>query len=175
MNKVAVFGKPGSGKSMLSKLLAEATGLPLYQLDLIAYQHNGQRVERDVFEQNHNDILAEDSWIIDGLGPLNTFNDRLTKADTLIYIDLPYRVSYWFVTKRLFRGIICTPDSWPKGCSVINGSLQSYRTLKRCPAFWNANFMRELNALSHGKTLHVIRSTKALNQFIVKCNKLSKV
>ncbi len=32
MKKVAVFGKPGGGKSTLSKTLSQITGLPLFQL-----------------------------------------------------------------------------------------------------------------------------------------------
>ncbi|WP_417585873.1 AAA family ATPase [Nitrincola sp.] len=31
MHKIAVFGKPGSGKSTLSKALATATGIPLHR------------------------------------------------------------------------------------------------------------------------------------------------
>lgn len=36
MNKIAVFGTPGSGKSTLSKALASVTGIQLHQLDSIA-------------------------------------------------------------------------------------------------------------------------------------------
>jgi len=39
-----VFGKPGSGKSTLSKALAAATGIPLYQLGSILYENNGELV-----------------------------------------------------------------------------------------------------------------------------------
>ena len=49
MKKIAVFGKPGSGKSTLSKSLAFATGIPLYQLDSIVYKKNGDLVEREIF------------------------------------------------------------------------------------------------------------------------------
>ena len=35
MNKIAVFEKPGGGKSTLSKQLSIATGVDLFSLDLI--------------------------------------------------------------------------------------------------------------------------------------------
>lgn len=49
MQKVAVFGKPGSGKSTISKAIASATDLPLHQLDSIVYKPNVEPVERNVF------------------------------------------------------------------------------------------------------------------------------
>ena len=44
MNKVAVFGNAGGGKSTLSKHLAEMTGLPLVALDLLKYKPGGGEV-----------------------------------------------------------------------------------------------------------------------------------
>ena len=38
MKKIVVFGKPGSGKSTLSKKLAAATGIKLHALDSIVYK-----------------------------------------------------------------------------------------------------------------------------------------
>lgn len=38
MNRVAVFGKPGGGKSTLSRKLSAITGIKLYALDLIQYK-----------------------------------------------------------------------------------------------------------------------------------------
>ena len=46
MKKIAVFGKPGGGKSTLSKELAAATGIELYPLDLIEFQKNGRSARR---------------------------------------------------------------------------------------------------------------------------------
>ena len=92
MKKVAVFGKPANGKSTLSKRLASATGIKLYALDSILYEQNGQEIDRESYEEAHENILSSEEWIIEGFGPinsLNSFHRRLEEADTLIYIELP--------------------------------------------------------------------------------------
>jgi len=168
MKKIAVFGKPGSGKSTLSKKLASATGIQLHPLDSIVYKTNGDRVDRKTYDREHGTILSSESWIIDGLGPIESFNKRLDTADTLIYIELPYTVSYWLVTKRLLKGLIVRPEGWPDGSSILKGTLESYRTLKLCPKFWNVDFMKKLEEISTNKSLYVIRSISELNNFVDK-------
>jgi adenylate kinase family enzyme len=177
MKKIAVFGKPGSGKSTLSKNLASATGIHLHPLDSIVYKKNGEMVDRKIYDKEHENILSSDSWIIDGFGPIESFYKRLDVADTLIYIELPYSVSYWLVTKRLLKGLIVKPEGWPDGSSILKGTLESYRTLKLCPKFWDDAFMKKLKKISTNKTLYVIRSITELNSFVEKnvsfkvCNK----
>ncbi|MDH5897004.1 adenylate kinase [Vibrio splendidus] len=166
MKKVAVFGKPGSGKSTISKALALATGIELHQLDSIVYKANGEFVEREVFDQAHDNIINSKSWIIDGFGPLGSFNTRLEAADTLVYIDLPYPISYWFVTKRMLKGLFVKPEGWPDGSSVIKGTIQSYKTLKLCPKFWNDDFRLRLELRAKEKEVHIIRSVSELNNFV---------
>ena len=169
MKKVAVFGKPASGKSTLSKKLASATGIKLHAIDSILYKPNGHEVDRDIYHEIHENILSSEAWIIEGFGPmdsLDSFNRRLEEADTLIYIELPYTVSYWLVTKRLLKGLFVKPEGWPDGSSVIKGTLQSYKVLKRCPGFWNSDFLQRLENRSADKTLHVIRSVSELNSFV---------
>lgn len=168
MKKIAVFGKPGSGKSTLSKNLASATGIRLYALDSIVYKKNGDLVERETYDKAHENILSSENWIIDGFGPIDSFYRRLNVADTLIYIDLPYIVSYWLVTKRLLKGLVVKPEGWPDGSSVLKGSLESYKVLKLCPKFWNDSFMQQLEKLSANKSLYVIRSMSELNNFVDK-------
>lgn len=110
MKKIAVFGKPGSGKSTLSKNLASATSIKLHALDSILYRNNGDLVDRKMYHEEHEKILSSESWIIDGFGPIESFNKRLDAADTLIYIELPYVTSYWLVTKRLLKGLVVKPE-----------------------------------------------------------------
>ena len=164
MKKVSVFGKPGSGKSTFSKRLASVTGIPLHPLDSIVYKKNGDLVDRQTYDREHGNILSSDSWIIDGFGPRGSFNQRLDAADTLVYIDLPYFVSYWLVTKRLLKGLLIKPEGWPEGSSVLKGSLESYKTLRLCPMFWNDDFLKKLEQYSANKSLYVIRSLSELKK-----------
>lgn len=166
MKKIVVFGKPGSGKSTLSKNLASATGIKMHALDSIVYKKNGDLVDRKMFDEKHENLLSSDSWIIDGFGPIESFNKRLDVADTLIYIDLPYIISYWLVTKRLLKGMVIKPGGWPDGSSILKGTLESYKVLKLCPKFWNDSFMQKLEKTSANKSLYVIRSISELNSFV---------
>ena len=166
MNKIAVFGKPGSGKSTLCRNLAAATGIPLHPLDAILYNKNGQQLERNSYDKIHADLIASDRWIIDGFDLMGTFNQRIDAADTLIYIDLPYYLSYYFVTKRLLKGLVITPVGWPQGSSILKGSLQSYKVLKHCPKFWNDDLLQKLQNKSTDKSLYIIRSIEDLNSFV---------
>jgi len=166
MKKIVVFGKPGSGKSTLSKSLALATKIKLHPLDLLVFKKNGDRVDRVTYDKEHEKILSADSWIIDGFGPIDSFNKRLEAADTLIYIELPYFISYWLVTKRLMKGVVVKPEGWPDGSSVLKGTLESYKVLRLCPKFWDKSFMQKLEKISINKSLFVIRSVSELNSFI---------
>ncbi|SFM22634.1 adenylate kinase [Marinobacter zhejiangensis] len=166
MRKIAVFGKPGSGKSTLSKALASATGIPLHQLDSIVYKKNGELVDRQSYDEAHGDILSSDSWIIDGFGPIDSFNQRLQAADTLVYIDLPYWTSYWFVTKRLLKGLFVKPEGWPDGSSVLKGTLESYKVLRQCPKFWNGRIIDRLDRLSAEKSVYIVSSVSELDNFV---------
>ncbi len=177
MKKVAIFGKPGSGKSTFSKKLATATGIQLHALDLITYQANGKLIDRKTYDRDHDKILACDSWIIDGVGHSESFNQRLAAADTLIYIDLPYPTSYWLVTKRMLKGVFVNPEGWPEGSAVLQGTWQSYKTLRHCPMYWNERFLQRIEKISSEKSLHVLRSISELNSFIGKyilCDKCTE-
>ena len=144
MNKIAVFGKPGSGKSILSKRLASATGIKLHALDSVLYKQDGGLVDRKTYDEEHESILSSDSWI---------------------YIDLPYFVSYWLVTKRLLKGLVVKPEGWPAGSSIVKGTVQSYKMLRLCPKFWNDGFVQKLEEVTANKSLYVIRSVSQLNGF----------
>lgn len=165
MNRVAVFGKPGGGKSTLSRKLAAATGLKLCPLDLIEYKKNGERVPSEEYSIKHADWISADNWIIEGLGTLESFWLRIDAADTLIYVDLPYSVHYWWVTKRLLKSNFVKPEGWPEGSSVLKGTLASWKYLRLSPRFWTPELFEKIQSRGEGKKIYRITSVKEINIF----------
>lgn len=168
MKKVAVFGKPGGGKSTLSKKLSIATGIKLCPLDLIEYQKNGERVSPRKYADAHSKLINSESWIIEGLGALESFWDRVNEADTVIYVDLPYWLHYWLVTKRLLISPVIKPEGWPEGSSVLKGTITSWKYLRLSPKFWTDEFFESVQNAAKGKRVYRIRSLGELNQFVEK-------
>ena len=167
MKKIAVFGKSGGGKSTFSKELSSVTGIPLLPLDLIEYLDGGEKVPEEQYRQKYNDVLNADSWIIEGFGTMETFTERLKIADTLIYINLPTWVHYWWVTKRFLLSPFVRPEGWPDNSPMIHSTYNCYVHLFRvAPKFWNANFLVQLESMSQEKNVYHLSSTNELSKFI---------
>ena len=165
MKRVTIFGKPAGGKSTLSRNISQATGIALFPLDLIEYRKNGDLVDRDVFHQKHADLIASEEWVIEGLGTMRSFWDRIDAADTLVYVDLPYRIHYWWVIKRFLEGPFIKPLGWPEGSSVLKGTIAGFKYLRMSRGFWTPELFEKIQAQAKGKTIYHITSIKELNGF----------
>jgi adenylate kinase family enzyme len=64
---VAVFGRPGGGKSTLARQIATIANLPLQQLDMLQYEKGGTRVPDEEFLRRHAKALAQQQWVVTGL------------------------------------------------------------------------------------------------------------
>ena len=66
MKKIIVIGCSGSGKTTFSQKLCEKTGIQLFHLDAIWHRSDKTHISREEFDKRLGEILALDSWIIDG-------------------------------------------------------------------------------------------------------------
>jgi adenylate kinase family enzyme len=166
MQKVAVFGNTGGGKSTLSKKLAEITGLPLYPLDKIQYRSGGIEVPLEDYQRRHQEILLTDRWIIEGWGCMETLWQRLDAADTLVYIDLPPYVHFWWVTKRLFTGSFKLPEGWPESSPIFKSSLNSYQVIWLCHKYLTPKYREYIDRVKNLKSVYHLRSPADISQFV---------
>ena len=153
--KVAVFGKPGGGKSTLSGHIASATRFHSHQLDLIQFVEGGTKVPDEVFVKRHSEILANPSWVIDGFGTPRTFQDLLRAADVLLR-ERAALVHYWWVTKRFILSPFNKPQGWPARSPMLRSTISSYRFLRLSCKFWTPAFRAKLLALQPGKRVYVV-------------------
>ena len=91
MKKIIVIGCPGSGKTTFSEKLRDKTGLPLFYLDAIWHKPDRTHISREEYDVRLAEILALDSWIIDG-NYGRTIESRIIACDTVILFDLPVEV-----------------------------------------------------------------------------------
>jgi len=116
MKRIMIVGGPGSGKSTLARDVGGRTGLPVHHMDLIHWQENWVERPRDQRLLLAAEIEAQDSRIFEG-GLSATYENRLSRADTLIWLDLPVALRLWRVTKRLFRYLGRVRPDLPHGCT----------------------------------------------------------
>jgi len=88
MKKAIVIGCSGAGKSNFSRKLRDITGLPLFYLDMIWHKSDKTTVSKEYFDLRLNDILKNESWILDG-NYGRTLELRLKECDTVFLFDLP--------------------------------------------------------------------------------------
>ena len=158
MKRVAVFGNAGGGKSTLAKRLADLTRLPLYPLDMIQFRAGGGRVPHEQYLKAHADLLRQDEWIIDGFGCVASAWDRFSEADTLVYVDLPLTTHYWWVTKRLIKGLFATPEGWPENSPMWRSTVDSYKVVWLCPRRLTPRFRQLVADVAASKQVHHVKS-----------------
>jgi adenylate kinase family enzyme len=158
MKRVAVFGNAGGGKSTLAKRLADLTRLPLYPLDMIQFRAGGGAVPHQEYLKAHADLLRRDEWIIDGFGCVASAWERFSKADTLVYIDLPLITHHWFVTKRLIKGLFVTPEGWPDNSPIWSSTISSYKVLRLCHRRLTPRYRQLVADAAASKRVHHVKS-----------------
>ncbi len=174
MKKVAVFGNAGGGKSTLSRRLAEITGLLLYVLDIIQFrggiyrldEKDGGKFPDEEYLSIHREILSRDEWIIDGYGSLPTVWERISVADTLVYIDLPIMTHYWGVTKPFAASLFQNPKGWPENSPMWESTLDGYRVIWRCHRGLTPKYRHRVAEAASSKHVHHLTSRAAMKAFL---------
>jgi hypothetical protein len=165
MKRVAVFGNAGGGKSTLAKRLAELARLPLYVADTMQWQTGGVAVPHEEYLRAHADLLRQDAWVIDGFGCATSAWQRFSRADTLVYVDLPLVTHYWWVTKRLIKGLWKAPEGWPENSPLWNSTIGSYRVIPLCHRKLTPRYRQLVADAAGSKRVHHLRSPAEVTAF----------
>ena len=98
MERIAVIGNVAGGKSSYARVLAQRTGLPHVELDRHVLDA-GFRFRPDA-DARHAALLAQEQWVIDGLGKPVSIPPRLERATAIVLIDLPLWLHYALAAER---------------------------------------------------------------------------
>lgn len=128
MKRVMIVGGPGSGKSTLARWMGVQLDLPVFHMDLIHWRENWVERPRSEKIPLAKAVEARDVWVFEG-GMSATYDNRIRRADTVIWLDLPVGLRLWRVTKRWFRHLGKNRPDLPNGCveGVHLQTLEFYR------------------------------------------------
>jgi energy-coupling factor transporter ATP-binding protein EcfA2 len=166
MERVAIFGNAGGGKSTLARKLAGITGLPLHPIDSIKYKPGGEEIPHAEYLKIHAALLQNERWIIDGFGCAASAWERFSAADTLIHVDLPLLMHYAWVTKRLVKGLFIAPEGWPPNSPIWQGSLDGYRVIPLCHQHMTPKYRLLIKEQAPFKQVHHLRSPADIRRFL---------
>jgi adenylate kinase family enzyme len=111
MNKIIVIGTTGSGKSTIAKKLSDKLNVPHIQLDLLFWRPNWRQSTDEEFFLKIENAIAQPQWILDGnYGKANHLTWK--EADTVIWIDFPFWLTFYQNLKRSLARAIIRKELW---------------------------------------------------------------
>ena len=171
MKRVVVFGITGSGKSTLAQRLGARTGLRVIELDALYWGPDWQGVPDELFRHRVERETRDGDWIVVG----NYFQVRdLTwrAADTLVWVDIPFRVAFWRLFRRTLGRVLTREELWGSGNretfanaflsrqSILLYALRTYRR-------HSERFALECTFLGKDKNVVRLRSVKDVENFLL--------
>ena len=143
MRRVEVVGPSCSGKTTTARRLAAVLGVPYIELDALHHDAGWTEAPAEVLQERVRAALdaAPDGWVVDGtyFGKLGSL--VLDRADTIVWLDIPFRTAIRRVLWRTLRRAVRREELW-------NGNRESLRlALSRDSiVFWVLRTHREFAA-----------------------------
>ena len=111
MQRIAVIGTTGSGKTTLARALAEQLHIPHVELDSLFWEANWSEATEPVFRERVSAALRGDAWVVDG--NYSKARDIVWgKADTVVWLDYSLPVMLWRLIRRTLRRIALLEELW---------------------------------------------------------------
>jgi adenylate kinase family enzyme len=167
MERIAVIGNGGGGKTTLCWRLHAELHLPIYEIDQIQFKPGWVRTPLDEVRKKHDTILQEERWIIDGWGPWDTIQKRFELANTIIFVDFPLQTHLRWAMKRQIQSIFRPRLGGPEGCPLLPMTWQMIRTIYTVHKHYRPELIQRLDSLNK-KDIHIIHihTPKEFRQFL---------
>ena len=165
MQRLAIIGPGGAGKSRLARELGQRLDLPVIHLDDLFWQPGWVEPDRDEWEALNRELVQGERWILDG-NYGGTMEIRLAAADTIVFLDPPPLLCIWRVTRRRWGG------SRPDLAAHLDERVGARAFLAFVAYIWRYRRTRRpiveerIRRHGAGKQVHVLSSRSDVRRFV---------
>lgn len=164
MNRIAIVGCAGAGKSTLARRLGTLLGLPVIHLDRLYWQPGWVETPKAEWQAIVEETTRGERWISDG-NYGGTIERRLAAADTIIFLDMPTYVCLWRAVTRYLHNIGRTRADLGPGCpEKIDWPFLWY--IGRYRATRRARLLTRLEHYAPGRRIVILRSQAEVRRFL---------
>lgn len=164
MGNVMIVGSSGAGKSTLARDLGRRLGLRVIHIDQLYWQAGWQIRPKAECRALIEEAIAEDGWIFDGNNS-SSFDLRLPRADTIIWLDYPRALCLRRTLWRIAKGYGRTRADLAGGCpEKLDWAFLWW--IWTFPEHSKPKFERLFAAQAGNKRLVRLRSPKALRSWL---------
>ena len=164
MERIIIIGCGGAGKSTLARQLGEKLDLPVVHLDTLFWKPGWIEETPEEFDRKLAIELEKPKWIMDG-NFNRTMPQRVSKCDTIIYLDFSRFACLWGVIKRVLTTYGTVRADMGQGCP----ERIDFEFLK-----WVWNYNRDkrernyrlLNEATHAETI-VLKNRRMVKRFLM--------
>ncbi len=150
----------------MCRALSAALGLPHYPVDRIQWRPGWELIPSDEFNRKHDQLVEQPKWLIDGFGTWESIEKRFGAADTIVFVDLPLWLHYWWATKRQLAAIIRERPDGLEECPMLPVTLRLYRMIWSIHRDMRPKLVSLLERYRSSVRIIHIRSPREMDGFI---------
>ena len=121
MQRIAVVGSSGSGKTTVARAISSGFGIPHLELDSVFHQPGWTPLPTDDFQTAVRGFTDQEAWVVDGNYTSQGIVDVVwPRADTVVWLDLSRTQTLRRVTNRTVRRFVRREQLW-------NGNKEGWR------------------------------------------------
>jgi adenylate kinase family enzyme len=164
VQRIAIIGPGGAGKSTLARRLGARLGLPVIHLDAEHWQPGWVPTPLDEWEAKVRELASGERWIIDG-NYGGTLHLRLAAADTIIFLDFPRTICLWRVLRRQLRYRGRSRPDMTEGCPErISPGFAAW--IWRYPRSHRPRVLTAMRSLGAHARHVILRSSREVEAFV---------
>ncbi len=176
--RIAVYGPTGCGKTSLGAKASQRLGLPHLDLDIVHWLPGWQENPREQFRADVVEWLDArlGGWVCTGNYASVVGDIVMTRADTVLWLRLPFRIVFWRLLLRTLHRSVTWELMWGTNHETFRkGFMSRDSILLWCITHWRAhhrNVSRAIAEHARNAVVFELRSPRQVREWLASVPRL---